>query len=49
MGNNKNGNLKVGFEKNELIKQLERLIIKFQKILEFQFSSIFSEKNDKMY
>ena len=48
-GNNKNGTLKEGFEKNELIKQLERLKIKFQKILEFQISLIFSEKNDKMY
>ena len=45
MRNNKNGTLKEGFEKNELIKQLERLTIKFQKILEFQFSLIYSEKN----
>ena len=49
MGNNKNGTLKEEFEKNELIKQLERLTIKFQNILEFQISLIFSEKNDKMY
>ena len=49
MGNNKNGTLKIGFGKNELIKQLDRLTIKFQKILEFQISLIFSEKNDKMY
>ena len=49
MGNNKNGTLKEGFEENELIKQLDRFTIKFKKILEFQFSLIFSEKNDKMY
>ena len=48
------GIIKMELEKKDLerkmnkLKQLERLTIKFQKIL-YSFSWIFLEKNDKMY